>query len=212
MRKQNTLILFTKSARICRVKTRLWPYLNHRQCLSLHKHLTNNIVKQHAKSNNYNFVIYLTHKAIYHSPYNINVKLQHGSDLGARMYHAISVELKSAQRVVLIGSDCMELSRDLIEQAFIKLGNHNNNIVFAPTSDGGYCLVGMRKPYSHLFNQINWGTDKVLNQTLQCASKKSYKTHLLKTLNDIDTIDDLRQLWNMKKLPEWARKYVKDIL
>lgn len=208
MRKRNTLILFTKFPKICSVKTRLWPDLTHRECLELHKSLTTNTIKQLKHSNKYNFVTYTT---AYNSPlpsFGITSKQQYGHDLGMRMHHAINQELKYAQRVVLIGSDCIQLSKQAIEMAFDLLTGQND-IALGPTQDGGYCLIGMKKPYKFVFENIAWSTPAVLNQTLQTCRKKSKKVHLLETVHDIDTIDDLNELKMLNKLPVWAEKFAR---
>ncbi len=208
MRKQNTLILFAKFPKICRVKTRLWPDLNHRECLDLHKSLTTSIIRRLKNSNKYNFITYTT---AHNSPlpsFGITSKQQYGHNLGARMHNAITQELKYAQRVVLIGSDCIELSRESIETAFDLLSNQND-ITLGPTQDGGYCLIGMKQPCKFVFENITWSTPDVLNQTLRVGKKKSKKIHLLETMHDIDTIDDLIKLKKMSKLPDWAGKFAR---
>ena len=208
MRKQNTLILFSKSPRICRVKTRLWPALNHRQCLAIHKALTSNLIKSLKTSKLYNLVIYNTYsKSKYNYPFNVQVKTQQGLNLGMRMHNAFKHELKHAQRVVLIGSDCLDLSASHIESAFSNLASIND-VVLNPTDDGGYCLVGMRETHKYLFEKISWGSSKVLNQTLTRANQRSHEIKLLKTMRDIDTVSDLHVLDKERKLPDWAKIYL----
>lgn len=208
MRKQNTVILFTKFPKICRVKTRLWPDLNHRECLELHKSLTTNILRQLKHSNKYNFVTYTTAHNSPSPSLGIKSKQQYGNNLGMRMHHAITQELKYAQRVILIGSDCIQLSIQSIETAFDLLTGQND-ITLGPTQDGGYCLIGMKKPCKFIFENIAWSTPDVLNQTLYVSRKKSKRIHLLETVHDIDTIDDLNELKKLNKLPAWAEKFAR---
>ena len=60
--------------------------------------------------------------------------------------------------------------------------------------DGGYWLVGMRRPVD-IFQKINWGTNAVFDQSVRTINMLGLKLMLLESLNDIDTVDDLRK-WN----------------
>lgn len=205
MRTQNTLVLFAKAPRICRVKTRLWPALSHRQCLFLHKQTTLQLVRTFARQNNYQLIMYTTSlQPAFSMPNNVPVKLQTGLDLGQRMHHAICAELKMANRVVLIGSDCLELDVEYIESAFSKLRS-DRDLVLGPANDGGYVLIGMNAPHETLFNNIVWGESDVLRATLRAAQSLGMATHLLPTLIDVDRIQDLQTLASSNRLPAWAR-------
>ena len=43
--------------------------------------------------------------------------------------------------------------------------------MLGPSDDGGYYLIGVKKPHRHLFEQIDWSTERVLNQTMQRATE-----------------------------------------
>ena len=132
------------------------------------------------------------------------VKLQTGINLGQRMHHAISTELKTSHRVVLIGSDCLELDVNYIESAFSKLQS-DRDLVLGPANDGGYVLIGMNAPHEALFNNIIWGESGVLASTLNNAHSIGMVTHLLPTLIDVDRIQDLQTLADNNRLPAWAQ-------
>ncbi|MCK5392421.1 MAG: hypothetical protein KAJ31_08330, partial [Deltaproteobacteria bacterium] len=57
--------------------------------------------------------------------------------------------------------------------------------------DGGYYLLGLSSHIPEIFHKIQWSTSRVLNQTLERINEKKLNYELLKTLKDIDTIDDL---------------------
>ena len=207
MRNKNTLILFTKTPQICRVKTRLWPHLNHRECLRLHRSLIQNIVKQLSNQRKYNFILYATDNKLKNPLLRLTSKKQYGCDLGQRMLNALNNELKRSRNVVLIGSDCVEFSQTYIGNAFNQL-EAGHDIVLGPTNDGGYCLVGMKKPNKFLFENIAWSTPDVMQESLRAASKKNKNIHLLERMNDIDTIDDLKELQKLNALPNWVRQFI----
>jgi rSAM/selenodomain-associated transferase 2/rSAM/selenodomain-associated transferase 1 len=111
--------------------------------------------------------------------------------LGNRMLKAFEeVFQQGCRRVVLIGSDIPELTKDHLTKAFDALNEHD--LVLGPSTDGGYWLVGMKSPID-IFLGIDWGTNAVLNQTLETAGRAGLKTCLLDPLTDIDTFDDLKK-------------------
>jgi rSAM/selenodomain-associated transferase 2 len=76
------------------------------------------------------------------------------------------------------------------------LGDHD--LVLGPSTDGGYGLIGLRRP-ANLFQSIEWGTGKVLAQTLSLAKDQGLTVETQTALRDIDTREDL-----FKWLPERA--------
>jgi len=212
MRLGSTLILFTKTPQICRVKTRMWPDLSHRECLNLHKKLTAHAINQFKLCAEFKLIIYTTHidKIRHLYPRGIIIKQQSGLGLGMRMYNAINQELKNAQRVVLVGSDCLALDINYVSTAF-KAITAANDVVLGPTLDGGYALIGMQKPHTYLFNNMSWGTSNVFNQTQSSAFKHGCKIKALDKISDVDTVEDLHHLKKINTLPEWANNLVRNI-
>jgi len=113
---------------------------------------------------------------------------------------------QGCRRVVLVGSDIPEVTTGHLEQAFNDLGE--NDLVLGPSTDGGYWLVGMNGSYD-IFRGMNWGTNGVLEQTIDTAKRLGLKTAILDPLTDIDTADDLRQ-WNPSEAEQ--RPYVSVII
>ena len=116
--------------------------------------------------------------------------LQQGKNLGECMSNAIIAGLNQGhEKVVLIGSDIPNLDIDIINGAFQKL--ENMDVVFGPSTDGGYYLIGLKRNYPDLFEDIPWSTKKVLDATLKKCHKKHLSTYLLPPLTDIDTLGDI---------------------
>ena len=124
---------------------------------------------------------------------NCTLCIQQGNDLGQRMEHAFAQTIQQgAERILLIGSDCPDITADIIISGLKKLNSHD--LVLGPAADGGYYLIGLRAPgnkNSILLNSINWGTDQVLEQTLTQAKKGGLSYTLLPQLHDIDRPEDL---------------------
>ncbi len=117
---------------------------------------------------------------------------QQGADLGESMRQAFSSELETASMVLLLGSDCPVINSAYLQQALVTLDS-GNDAVIAPAEDGGYVLIGLKKMYPEIFQQVNWGTDKVLQQTLSHFENLSLAWQQLETLWDVDTAKDYQR-------------------
>ena len=121
---------------------------------------------------------------------NQNYVPQNGDSLGDRMNDAVSLTFDIGfQHVVVIGTDCPELTADHLADAFRSL--HDSDVVVGPAVDGGYYLIGMRKHCPELFREVDWGTDYVLEQTLRNAQRINASVHSLSRLSDVDFPEDL---------------------
>lgn len=95
--------------------------------------------------------------------------------------------------VCIIGADIPGIDRHRIARAFAALGP--NDSVFGPAPDGGYWLVGLKRsapPPSTLFQNVRWSTEHALTDT--CASMPGLRIARVDTLQDVDTLTDLRAL------------------
>ena len=118
--------------------------------------------------------------------------VQHGDDLGLRMHHSFEKAFTDGyDKICLIGSDNMEITSSIIDDAFEMLAY--KDAVFGPSKDGGYYLVGLTKPHKELFENMQWSTHEVLNQTIQRLQARKISFGLLPELNDIDEVEDIRE-------------------
>jgi len=114
--------------------------------------------------------------------------LQRGGDLGEKMMDAFIEVLSYHGKAVIIGSDCIYLTKEIIEEAFEALDH--NDVVVGPAQDGGYYLLGMKQTHLDLFINIPWSSGRELEKTLNKIKGKNLRYQLLETLNDIDHIED----------------------
>jgi rSAM/selenodomain-associated transferase 1 len=189
---EEALIIFTKNPVHGQVKTRLAATIGRDKALDIYKQMLRYTV---AITSNLAVIKYLYYsdsitKDDYWSDKIYTKELQHGADLGARMENAFRhlFELEY-QRIVIIGTDCPELTPGVISSAFDSL--KNNDVVIGPASDGGYYLLGMNKMYAGLFHDIAWSSETVLQDTLTACSGAKLATTILGELSDIDTEEDL---------------------
>ena len=109
--------------------------------------------------------------------------------LGDRMALAVNDGLARADKVVLVGSDCPYIDADYLQLALDALDSAT--VVFGAAEDGGYVLVGARQLVDAVFEDVSWGTDRVLAQSLQRAESAGLTAITLPALSDIDRPEDL---------------------
>ena len=127
---------------------------------------------------------------------------QFEGDLGARMLAAIAGRFAAgAATVLLIGTDCPDLDPELLETGFARLDRAD--AVLGPAADGGYYLVGMKRPIPELFEGIPWSSPATLSATLARAAAAGVSVALLDERRDIDTAADWRA-WRAVRSQESA--------
>jgi rSAM/selenodomain-associated transferase 1 len=121
---------------------------------------------------------------------------QCAGDLGQRMLDSISIALQNFKKVIIIGSDCPALTKDILQQAMDKLDEVD--VILGPASDGGYYLLGCKKTMPELMEGIPWSTEAVLTKTIERCHQTDTPYSLLPMLADIDTEADWL-LWKQKE-------------
>lgn len=115
--------------------------------------------------------------------------LQTGNDLGERMLRAFKMLFEQGYTsLCIIGSDCFELTANIIGQAFDFL--KEAEVVIGPSNDGGYYLLGLTRLQPALFTHIDWSTPQVLHQTVNKCHAGGLAYLLLPALDDIDEEGD----------------------
>lgn len=116
---------------------------------------------------------------------------QRSGDLGSRLQHAFAEAFSAGyQRALVIGSDCLGLDAHLFARAFAALETHD--AVLGPSTDGGYYLLGLRRPEARLFAGVDWSTERVLAQTRERFARLGWTHFLLPPMTDVDTLADWR--------------------
>jgi glycosyltransferase A (GT-A) superfamily protein (DUF2064 family) len=77
--------------------------------------------------------------------------------------------------VIFIGADAPDLTaRHLVDAA---AALRHSKAVIGPAEDGGYWLLGLARPADHLFEDMPWGTERVLPVTLSRLCDKRRDRH-----------------------------------
>ena len=117
---------------------------------------------------------------------------QVGHDLGERMANAFREQLaQGAEKVVIIGSDCLTITTDHLAQAFQALDEAD--VVIGPATDGGYYLLGLKQFHETLFAAMPWSQPELLQQTKQRLTEAKLTVSLLPALSDVDEWRDYEQ-------------------
>jgi rSAM/selenodomain-associated transferase 1 len=120
---------------------------------------------------------------------------QRPGDLGRRLALAFRDLLQlGLGPVVVIGSDVPSLPTSVLRQALSSCEDCRLDGVIGPSEDGGYYLIGLRKPCPELFRSIAWSTSRVFEQTMLRARTQRLRIKVLPRGWDVDTPDDLQRL------------------
>jgi rSAM/selenodomain-associated transferase 1 len=120
---------------------------------------------------------------------------QRSGDLGRRLASAFRDLLTlHPGPVIVIGSDAPALSTSVLQRAVDVFTESAVDGVLGPSEDGGYYLVGLRRPCAELFRGIAWSSPAVFEQTMQRARKRGLRISILSRWWDIDTPQDLQRL------------------
>lgn len=127
--------------------------------------------------------------------YSITLRNQQGNDLGERMFNAARHSLKTFNSVVIVGTDCLQITEALLGQVLAALTKKACDAIITPAEDGGYVLLGLSQIHEDLFMGIDWGTDKVMAQTRDVLTKLEWKWQETSSLRDVDTYEDLKHIY-----------------
>ncbi len=189
----NLLLIFTRNPEMGKGKRRLAATVGDQAAFDIYKFLLDHTVS--ITKNLY------AEKEVYYSEeiwendiwdnQKFGKKIQVGEDLGVRMANAFQEGFQNEyQKIIIIGSDMLDLSQEDLENAFKSL--ENNDFVVGPAEDGGYYLLGMKQFMPALFKNKAWGTETVLKDTLADLENKT--TALLETKNDVDYYEDIKDI------------------
>jgi uncharacterized protein len=188
----NALIIFIKNPVKGQVKTRLAETVGDEKALEIYQYLLEKTFEITKEIDCQKFVFY-SDKIIKNDIWDTTIyikKKQKGVDLGARMYAAFEeiFAIGNYKNIIIIGSDCPQLTPSLIEKAFDEL--KYNSFVIGPAYDGGYYLLGMKQLRIELFEKIIWSGPRVLIDTIARINSMVKTFYQLPPLPDIDTIED----------------------
>jgi rSAM/selenodomain-associated transferase 1 len=197
------LVVMAKAPRPGKVKTRLSPPLTPEQASELNicfiRDTTENIQHVTQTSNSSGLVAYtpVGDEAAFDGllPSGFQLLPQRGEGFGERLLF-VCEDLFAAGfgAVCLIDSDSPTMPQHALLQAVESLSLEGDRMVLGGSDDGGYYLLGLKRLHSRLFEQIDWSTERVFNQTLERAKEIGLQANLLPAWYDVDDAATLERL------------------
>lgn len=191
----HALIIFVKNPIEGNVKTRIARTVGHSRAVEIYREL---LAHTHAVAES--LPAGTCTRTVYYGDYIHENDLWNGwakalqpeGDLGFRMKEAFREQfVRGADKVVIIGSDCLDLQPRHLEEAFESL--NKNDVVLGPSTDGGYYLLGMTHLHEELFDNMPWSQPELMDKTKAAMERKLLRYALLEPLTDIDEWDDYQQ-------------------
>ena len=206
MAHKNLIITFTRNPELGKVKTRLAKTIGEASALAIYIKLLEH-TESVLRNINSDKAVYYSVKIRENDLWDSNRYQKHqqfGDDLGIRMQNAFKAGFDAGyNKIVIVGSDLHDLQPKHITQAFDALDT--NDVTIGPAEDGGYYLLGMKTLHKDVFENKNWGTETVFDDTIK--NLKNESVFLLEQLNDVDTYEDIENNHTLKALIEHDKTY-----
>jgi rSAM/selenodomain-associated transferase 1 len=200
--RRHAIAVMAKAPRAGHVKTRLVPPLTQEEAAELYRCLLlDKILQVGTLSGVDPYLAYTPPEAQAQmaslAPQGFTLIPQVGSDLGDRLHHLSEILLgRGHPGVIIIDSDTPTLPSTYLLDALDRIQNESTDLVLGPAEDGGYYLIGLKRPCWSLFDSIPWSGPSVLSETLRRASAQRLEVATLPTWFDVDTASDLLRLRN----------------
>ncbi|MHB8122558.1 MAG: TIGR04282 family arsenosugar biosynthesis glycosyltransferase [Desulfuromonadaceae bacterium] len=198
------LIVFAREPLPGEVKTRLAAAVGDQVAADLYESMLQDVLKTARQLTDIETVVFWDCEKeslpVLSEKYSCNSRCQVAGDLGQRMQAAFEeMFADGCELCCIIGSDAPDLPLPYIQESHRLLAAMQIDVVFGPSLDGGYYLLGLRQLRPQLFVDISWSTAAVLEQSLIAAQGVGLKTTLLPEWQDIDTIEDLQAFQERKR-------------
>ena len=196
---KSSLTIFAKRPVAGRVKTRLTPPLSPEEAAELYSRmLQDTLAKAGEIAADLHCLFYDDEPQalpfFQQAAPGFQLAPQKGANLGERMANAFASQFSHGIDVAaIIGSDSPHLPAPLISEAIDRLQRPEIDVVFGPSTDGGYYLVAMKRLHHELFREIPWSTGEVLRISLERAAREGIRVYLLRQWHDVDTAEDLQR-------------------
>ncbi|MGC3874732.1 TIGR04282 family arsenosugar biosynthesis glycosyltransferase [Halomonas sp. GXIMD04776] len=203
------LAILAKAPLPGQVKTRLIPRLGAEAAARLHRHLVWQTLETAVAATAAESITLWTSLAFPGEPehaffdicrahFGIHLRPQPEEDLGLRMQAALAAMPGPG---LVIGSDCPMLDTALLQQCQAALAS--SECVLLPAEDGGYALVGACLADPRLFQDIDWGTERVLAQTIARLQELGWSYACPARVWDLDRPADLERLLGLPNAKRW---------
>lgn len=192
----DVLYIIAKAPRVGLAKTRLGASIGHEEAIEFYKAFLRDLASRFSGSH-FGLGWFITPPDSWPEISALTgdtdrLLYQDKGDLTDRQRQLFREAERRRERAVLIGSDAPHLSIETIEEAFQTLDDYD--LVFKPTHDGGYCLIGMSGPYDEALEGVEMSTGSELDGIIARAENSGLTSKLLEPTFDVDVVEDLGPL------------------
>lgn len=199
----NALIIFIKNPIFGKVKTRLAATMGHEAAFEIYQQLLQH-TRQITRTVLADKFLYYTDFIAISDEWDNSIYQKHlqkqTPDLGLKMYESFrDMYKKGYEKAVIIGSDCIENTPEIIENAFVQL--IEKQAVIGKATDGGYYAVGfdfsklsvVEAILQEVFLNKHWSHSQVAAEALNAFHAYGLSYAELPELSDIDTEEDWKR-------------------
>jgi len=195
------IIQFAKWPVLGNVKTRLARSIGDEKALEVHLELLNEVLDKLIAAKSGEIALWLNEipsqqacmaSIIQKTKKNdIALNVQQGDNLGDKMAEAILSSLEKYNKVIIVGSDCPNITASILTEASEALDK--TDLVIGPAEDGGYVLIGASCFETGIFTGVAWGQGAVLEKTILNSQALNYSFTLLAESWDVDEFADYKR-------------------
>jgi len=190
------IAIFARAPVAGEAKTRLIPLLGPERAAALHATLVRKTLASALAAKLDEVTLWCSPDARHpffescRTEFGVKLAVQVTGDIGERMLGAFRV---AGGPLLLAGSDCPPLSASHFRRCAAELRG-GVDAVFLPTEDGGYALVGLQGPLASLFAGVEWGTERVMEETRARLRASGHEWSEPAELWDVDRPEDVARL------------------
>lgn len=194
----SAILVFARAAIPGQVKTRLIPALGAEGAVRLHRELVRHTLHEAVAADAGRVELWIAGNdhadelATLAAEAGADIRCQRGNDLGERMAVALGDAIERGGPALVVGSDCPWLDAATLSAAAVELASRD--AILGPAQDGGYVLLGLHRVARSLFEDVPWGTERVLALTRERLAALGWNWAELEIRSDIDRPEDLPRL------------------
>lgn len=193
-------IIMCKAPVAGRVKTRLMPSYSAEEATTIHRAMAKTVIERTSRIFPDSCIATDDVSDPFFGQFDLPLVDQGEGDLGKRMSRLMSRAFgDGAGAVLFLGTDSPHMPESRLAEAIKMLDGHD--AVIGPVEDGGYDLIAMGRPCPELFTAIDWGSERVLQQSRKRAEEASVSLALLDEGFDLDTPESLERAADIWPVP-----------
>ena len=189
------VIVFAKAPLPGRVKTRIAAKLGDESATLLHTAFVEDLIR--ALAPEFHLELHADIPCDAWPALRVPRRIQIAGDLGGRMKYALEHALDRRHPVAaIVGSDVPTVPVKHVRELLSLVSSGGADVALGPSRDGGFWGIAARRLRPNMFHGVEWSTENSLRQTMTACAACSLSVALAPKWYDVDTMDDLRRLYD----------------